>query len=227
MKQQRMAGLVFGVLATLIVAVAPRVWAVEASVPKSPETEKLGLVPYVPTPHEVVEVMIKMAEVKPKDVVFDLGCGDGRIVVAAAKKGARAYGVDIDAARVKEAKALVKKEGVEKKATIMLGDVFKTDFSSATVITMYLLPEYNRRLRRKLERVLPVGARVVSHDFDMPIWKAVQTKTVTESDGDSHTVYLWKITPEMKKRAARQGKQKAAGDKAKKPRRKKKSGVQQ
>jgi ubiquinone/menaquinone biosynthesis C-methylase UbiE len=216
MKQRKVVGLVFCVLATLLVALAPSAWAVEASVPKSSETEKLGLVPYVPTPHEVVAAMIKMADVKSTDVVFDLGCGDGRIVVAAAKRGARAYGVDIDAARVKEAKALAKKEGVQKKATIMLGDVFKTDFSSATVITMYLLPEYNRRLRPKLERVLPVGARVVSHDFNMPNWKAEETKEIKDSNGGSHTVYLWKITPEIKKRAAAREKRKAREGKRKK-----------
>jgi cyclopropane fatty-acyl-phospholipid synthase-like methyltransferase len=153
--------------------------------------------------------MVEMADVRSTDVVFDLGCGDGRIVVAAAKRGARAYGVDIDAARVKEAKELVEKEGVQRKATIMLGDVFKTDFSSATVITMYLLPEYNRRLRPKLERVLPVGARVVSHDFDMPAWEPVETKTIEDSSGISHTVYLWKITPQMKKRAARRAAKRA------------------
>jgi len=222
MKQQRMAGLVFCALATLVLARAPSIWAVEAGVPKAPETEELGLVPYVPTPHEVVDTMLEMADVKSTDVVFDLGCGDGRIVVAAAKRGARAYGVDIDPARVKEAKELAQKEGVESKVTIMLGDVFKTDFSSATVVTMYLLPEYNRKLRPKLERVLPVGARVVSHDFDMPAWKTVETKELEDSDGGSHTVYLWKITPEMKKRAARRDKKRASDTERERPRRKEK-----
>lgn len=225
MKKQKIVGSVFCVLAAWAVALTPGAWAVKASVPKTSETEKIGLVPYVPTPHEVVNAMIKMADVKSTDVVFDLGCGDGRIVVAAAKRGARAYGVDIDAARVKEARELAKKEGVESRVTILLEDVFNTDFSSATVITMYLLPEYNRRLRRKLERVLPVGARVVSHDFDMPVWKPVETKNITISDYDSHTVYLWKITPEMKKRAARQDRKQGGEAKRAKPLRKKKVGA--
>lgn len=211
MKQHRMKGFAVLLLAVLALAPTGTPWAVEASVPKAKETEDIGLVPYVPTPHKVVQAMVEMADVKSTDVVFDLGCGDGRIVVAAAKRGARAYGVDIDAQRVKEANELVKKEGVEKNATIMLGDVFKTDFSSATVVTMYLLPEYNRRLRPKLIRVLPVGARVVSHDFDMPGWKAVEKREIeVDSDyGYSHTVYLWKITAQMKKRAAERAKQRA------------------
>ena len=174
------------------------------------ETEQpKHLVPYVPTPYDVVEEMLKMADVKSTDVVFDLGCGDGRICVTAAKKfGARAYGVDINPERVKEARELAKKEGVENKVTITEGDVFKTDFSSATVVTMYLLPEYNRALRPSLEKQLKVGSRVVSHDFDMPpVWKTVIEKEFTDKDGGQHSLYLWKITPEMK------GKQPAAGTK--------------
>jgi len=216
MSRQRAVAVVFCAMA-MCLAAQTSVWAVEAGVAKSSETEQLGvLVPYVPTPHEVVKVMLDMADVRSTDVVFDLGCGDGRIVVAAAKRGARAYGVDIDPARVKEARELAKQEGVEEKATIMMDDIFKTDFSSATVVTMYLLPRYNNRLRPKLERVLPVGARVVSHDFDMRAWKPVETRELTDTDGEPHTVYLWKITPEMK---ARVGKAKKAPG-AKKARRK-------
>jgi SAM-dependent methyltransferase len=203
MKGKRLA-VVLGVVAAFVAAMAPGAWAVEASVPTSSQTQELGLVPYVPTPQEVVDTMIAMAGVTKKDVVFDLGCGDGRIVVAAAKKGARAYGVDIDAARVKEAREAIKKAGLEKKATIYLGDVFKTDISSATVVTMYLLPEYNNKLRPRLESMLPVGARVVSHDFDMDDWPPVEQKEVTEKNGRTHTVYFWKITAEMKKHAAGQ-----------------------
>jgi cyclopropane fatty-acyl-phospholipid synthase-like methyltransferase len=207
-----MTGWLLCVLLLVATAGASTAWAVEAGVPKSKQTEEAGLVPYVPTPHAVVKAMLDMADVKTTDVVFDLGCGDGRIVVEAAKRGARAYGVDIDPARVKEANALAKKEGVEDKVTIMLGDVFRTDFSSATVVTMYLLPEYNRRLRNKLARVLPVGARVVSHAFDMPGWEAEETRKVDVPDSYSHTVYFWKITPDKKKQAreARQARQKAA-----------------
>jgi SAM-dependent methyltransferase len=171
------------------------------------ESEKPDhLVPYVPTPMEVVEEMLKMADVKSSDVVFDLGCGDGRIVAMAAKKfGARrAYGVDIDPVRVKEARDLAEKEGVANKVRIFEGDVFKTRFSSCTVITMYLLPDYNIQLQPSLVRQLAVGSRVVSHDFDMgsePMWKPIETKSVKDKNDNSHTVYLWKITEEMKKAA--------------------------
>jgi len=208
MKHQRMAWLGLCVMALALVVLAPAVSlggeAMETGPTVAPPPDKPeNLVPYVPTPYEVVEEMLKMADVKTTDVVFDLGCGDGRIVVMAAKKfGARrAYGVDIDPVRVKEARELAQKEGVEKKAIIYENDVFKTDFSSATVVTMYLLPEYNAKLRPRLVRMLAVGTRIVSHDFDMPVWTPVETKTVTDKGGGTHTVYLWKITAEMKKAA--------------------------
>jgi len=181
-------------------------WAQEVQAPaKTNLGRPENLVPYVSTPMEVVEEMLKMADVKSTDTLFDLGCGDGRIVVTAAKKyGCRAVGVDIDPDRVKEARELAKKEGVENKVTILQEDLAKTRFSTATVVTMYLLPSYNAALRPKLERVLPLGARVVSHDFDMPpgTWTAVIAKDFKDSDGHTHQLYLWKITPEMKQRAA-------------------------
>jgi SAM-dependent methyltransferase len=185
----------------------------------TPSSEKPEhLVPYVPTPMEVVEEMLKMADVKSSDVVFDLGCGDGRIVAMAAKKfGARrAYGVDIDPVRVKEARELAQKEGVEKKVAIYEGDVFKTNFSSATVVTMYLLPEYNAQLRPNLEKMLAVGARVVSHDFDMPpipTWKPIEARRFTDTNGHEHTIYFWKITTEMKKAAGLETKKLDTGKK--------------
>ena len=207
----------FGLYAVALVLVAARpgvtAWAAEET-PLAPETKEIGKVPYVPTPQEVVDAMLKMADVKSSDVVFDLGCGDGRIVVAAAKMGARrCYGVDIDPERIKEARELAKKEGVEKKCVFMQRDVFRTNVSSATVVTMYLLPSYNAKLQPRLERQLKVGSRVVSHDFDMPpSWVPVETKEVTV-DSNPHKVFLWKITPEMKKRAREAG---AAAKKAKK-----------
>ena len=165
-----------------------------------------NLVPYVPTPMDVVNEMLKMADVKTTDVVYDLGCGDGRIVVQAVKKfGARvAVGVDINPERIREANELAAKEGVEKRVRFYRENVFKTDFSSATVVTMYLLPDYNRALAPSLAKLLRVGSRVVSHDFNnMPAyWKTVAVKEVNDSNGGTHTVYLWKITEEMKKAAA-------------------------
>jgi len=213
MKQWRMAWLLCAVALVALVAFVPTmpVLAAEEAGSAAASEKPDHLVPYVPTPMEVVEEMLKMADVRSTDIVYDLGCGDGRIVVMAAKKfGARAYGVDIDPVRVKESRDLAQKEGVEKKVTVYEGDVFKTDVSSATVVTMYLLPDYNAKLRRPLEKMLAVGSRVVSHDFDMPVWTAVETKQVTDQGGGTHTVFLWKITPEMKQKPAR-----AEGAKAK------------
>src|SRR5690606_32296334 len=123
---------------------------------------------YVPTPHEVVDRMLLMADVKALDVVYDLGCGDGRMVIAAAKKyGVRGVGVDLDPARIREAQANAKEAGVEELVTFKVADMFETDVTEATVVLLYLLPELNRRLKPKLFAELRPGARVVSHDFDM------------------------------------------------------------
>lgn len=181
-------------------AVQGTIGAASALLAEEPDPDK-SLAPYVPTPMEVVEEMLKMVDVKSTDVVYDLGCGDGRIVVMAAKKyGARGVGVDFDPQRVREARERAKKKGVEKRVRIIKHDAMTVDFSSATVVTLYLLPESNAKLRPRLEKLLPVGARVVSHDFDMPVWKAIKVKNVTDKKGRDHTLYYWKITPEMKKR---------------------------
>lgn len=143
---------------------------------------------YVPTPEPVVEMMMQLAEVGPGDVVYDLGCGDGRLVVAAAKAGARkAVGVDIDPERIAEARANVRAAGVEDRATILEGDLFTLDISDADVVTLYLLPDLNLRLRPKLLRLKP-GAKVVSHAFDMGDWKPDQVAHVA-----GKTVYLWTV----------------------------------
>jgi len=146
-------------------------------------------VPYVPTNQETVEEMLKLAGVKPGDVVYDLGCGDGRIVITAAKKfGARGVGVDLNPQRIQEANENAKKAGVTEKVTFIEGDLFDFDFSEADVVTMYLLPSVNLKLRPKLQKELKKGARIVSHDFDMGDWEA--DKTV---DLGHDTIYLWVI----------------------------------
>jgi tRNA G37 N-methylase Trm5 len=155
-------------------------------------------VPYVPTREDVVDTMLKMAKVGPKDIVFDLGSGDGRIVIAAASKyGAKGMGVDIDPQRVREAKENAKEANVTDKVTFKQGDLFEMDLSKATVVTLYLLPSVNMKLRPKLLSELKPGTRVVSHNYDMGDWKPDQT---VELEG--HTVYLWTID-EQDKRAAR------------------------
>ena len=147
-------------------------------------------VPYVPTRAEIVEEMLRMADVKPADVVFDLGCGDGRIVVMAAQKfGARGVGVDIDPRRIEEARANAAQAGVADRAEFRLGDLFNADISEATVVTLYLLPEVNLRLKPKLLRDLRPGTRIVSHDFTMgDDWRAERALKL-----GNDTIYFWTI----------------------------------
>jgi len=148
---------------------------------------------FVPTPNETVEKMLQMAEIKKGDILYDLGCGDGRIVIAAAKKyGVKAIGVDIDPERVKESLANVKKEGVEHLVTIKQADIFELDFSDANVVTMYLLPELNVKLMPKLAKLKP-GTRIVSHDFDMKGAKPKETVSVETDRGYDSTVYKWVV----------------------------------
>ncbi len=151
---------------------------------------------YVPTRQSVVDAMLKVASVGANDVVYDLGCGDGRIVVSAAKLGARAVGIDIDPKRVAEARENVQRAGVGDHAKILNQDLFTTDVSEATVVTLYLLPALNLKLRPILWKTLKPGTRVVSHDFDMGDWKPEQTLNV-----DGATIYYWTITPDLAKRA--------------------------
>ena len=146
-------------------------------------------VPYVPTPQPVVTAMLQLAKLTKDDYLIDLGCGDGRIVVSAARDfGARGLGVDIDPQRITEAVANAKQAGVTDKATFRRANLFNTDFSKADVLTMYLLPEVNLKLRPVILKTLRPGTRVVSHDFDMGDWQADQTTTV---EGDGSTLYLW------------------------------------
>ena len=150
-------------------------------------------VPYVPTPQPVVDAMLKLADVSKSDVVYDLGCGDGRIVITAAKRhGARGVGVDISPERIAEANENAKKEKVTDKVKFIQADLFKTDFSDATVVTLYLLNSVNLRLRPKLLSELKPGTRIVSHTFNMGEWKPEKTITV-----DGSTIYFWTV-PETK-----------------------------
>lgn len=154
-----------------------------------------GEVPYVPTPTEVVEAMLKLGGAKAGDLVMDLGCGDGRIVVMAAQKfGARGVGVDINPERIKDAEANAKQAGVTDKVKFIENNLFNADLTGATLVTLYLLPDVNLRLRPKLLRELPVGTRIVSHSFDMGDWKADKMIEI-----GWRKVYLWTITDEAKK----------------------------
>jgi SAM-dependent methyltransferase len=155
---------------------------------------------FVPTPQPVVDKMLEMAQVKKGDVVYDLGCGDGRIVVTAAKKfGVKAFGFDIDPQRVKEARENVRTNNVEHLVTIRQADIFTLDLTPASVVTLYLLPELNVRLMPQLQKLKP-GSRIVSHDFDMRGAKPVQVHHMTVNDDErsqygmgEHTIYKWVV----------------------------------
>ena len=148
-------------------------------------------VPFVPTPDEVVAGMLALAGVRAGDVVYDLGCGDGRIVIAAARRrGVRAVGIDIDPRRIAEAEAGARRAGVADRTRFVRQDLFDADLREATVVTLYLLPSLNVRLRPKLLAELAPGTRVVSHGFDMGDWKPARVERAGSS-----TIYLW-IVPE-------------------------------
>jgi SAM-dependent methyltransferase len=150
-------------------------------------------VPYVPSPNVVVEGMLKLANVKKGDTVYDLGCGDGRIVITAAKTyGAHGVGVDIDPERIREATENAKKAGVDNLVKFQEGDLFKADIRNATVVTLYLLPNVNMKLRPRLLSDLRPGTRIVSHSFDMEDWKPEKQETI-----DGRQIYLW-VVPEKK-----------------------------
>ena len=152
------------------------------------------LAPYVPTPQDVVERILALAEVTSSDFVYDLGCGDGRIVIAAAKKyGARGVGVDIDPQRVAESRENARKEGVENLVSFLQQDALAVDLSGATVVTLYLLPDANRKLRPVLVRQLQPGARIVSHQYGMDDWAPLKEETFKDKSGRIRTLFLWQI----------------------------------
>lgn len=151
-------------------------------------------VPYVPTPQSVVEQMLDLAEVNSSDYVIDLGSGDGRIVIAAAKRGATGHGIDLDPQRIAEARNNAEKSEVNNRIMFMEQDLFETDFTRASVITMYLLPTINERLRPELLENLEPGTRIVSHSFDMGDWEPDKQKSVNNSMGaGTHEIYYWVI----------------------------------
>lgn len=149
-------------------------------------------VPFVPTPPEVVDEMLRLADIKAGDVLYDLGCGDGRIVIAAAKRyGIKAIGIDIDPVRIEESNENAAKAGLTGKVRFIQQNLFEADFRDATVVTMYLLTSVNIRLRPKLLAELKPGTRLVSHSFEMDEWRPDKTSAVTTSFGDERDVHFW------------------------------------
>lgn len=158
-------------------------WAVEPVMAQKPD------VVYVPTREPVVDAMLRMADVKSSDVVYDLGCGDGRIVIHAAKHyGARGVGIDIDPERIEEANENATNAGVTGDVEFIQADLFESDFSEATVVTLYLLSSLNERLKPTLLEQLKPGTKIVSHAFSMGDWEPEKTAVV-----DGASIYLWTV----------------------------------
>jgi SAM-dependent methyltransferase len=150
------------------------------------------LAPYIPTPQDVVDRMLAFAQVTSNDVVYDLGCGDGRIVITAAKKyGAHGVGIDIDSDRIAESRRNAREAGVSSLVEFRRGDILQADVSKATVVSLYLVSSANLKLRPLLTRQLPVGARIVSHSFGMGDWVPAKTDRFKDSQGDDRVIYLW------------------------------------
>jgi precorrin-6B methylase 2 len=168
---------------------------------------------FVPTPQDVVEKMLEMCAVQKTDLLYDLGCGDGRIVVTAAKKyGCKAIGFDIDPKRIEESKQNVEKNEMGKLVKIEHKDIFTLDLSKANVVTLYLLPSLNVKLIPQLEKLKP-GARIVSHDFDMEgVEPEQEVKFTSKIDNRQHTIYFWKA-PIKKEGEKEKEKEKAKGEK--------------
>ncbi|MDF3010946.1 MAG: methyltransferase [Burkholderiales bacterium] len=185
--QRALIGFFFCVFATLAFAQAQK-----APAPTyEPQVGQEGKdVVWVPTPQSVVDKMLDMAKVTAKDYVIDLGSGDGRTVITAAKRGARAHGIEYNPDMVALAKRAAEKEGVASRATFEKADLFESDFSRATVITMFLLPEINLKLRPKILELKP-GTRIVSNTFTMGDWKADQTFGGEDCEGSWCTALLW------------------------------------
>jgi precorrin-6B methylase 2 len=179
------------VMAVCLSLVAAPAFAQTKPEPYKPQSGQEGKdVVWVPTPQPLVEKMLDLAKVTPQDVVMDLGSGDGRTVITAAKRGATAIGVEFNPKMVELSRENAKEAGVSGKATFIEGDLFKTDLSKATVITMFLLPQINMKLRPQILDLKP-GTRIVSNSFTMEDWEADQTEQVTEDCTSWCTALLW------------------------------------
>jgi SAM-dependent methyltransferase len=183
-------------LAALLVVAVPGVAAAQSTAPAAPAPQAPAApkhapdVVFVPTPPAVVAAMLELAEVSARDTVYDLGSGDGRIVIAAAKRGAHAVGYEVRPELLAQGRESIEKEHLKDHAEIREGDLFEADLSPASVVTLYLLPSLNLKLMPKLQKELKPGSRIVSHAFDMGTWKPDATREV-----EGRTIYLWRIPP--------------------------------
>jgi SAM-dependent methyltransferase len=184
-------------LFSFVLAVALTATLLSAQAQTAAKPKRDPDVPYVPTTEAAVQAMMKLGDVKKTDILYDLGCGDGRLVIAAAKLGARGVGIDINPVRIAEARENAKKAGVENLVRFEENDLFLADIHEATIVTLFLLPNINLKLKPKLMKDLKPGTRVVSNTFDMGDWKAEKESTVEDDGGDdtylSHKFFLWTI----------------------------------
>jgi predicted RNA methylase len=177
-------------VAIMVALTSLPVWAQTPRTP--PYANKLA--PYVSSPTRVVDRMLELANIKPGETLYDLGCGDGRILIAAAEKyKAKAVGVEISAKLVAEATSNIHKEGLDDQARVIQGDVLSTDLSSADVVTMYLATALNEKLRPRLEKYLKPGTRVISHDYAVPGWKPTHVERT--DDRHAHLIYVYEMPP--------------------------------
>ena len=185
---------VFGVVPAILLSCEP---ATSQTTPLSPAQSDSGkylehLVPFVPTPLDVAQKMLEVAKVQPDDVVYDLGSGDGRIVILAAQKfGAHAVGVEINSDLYEESSERIRKLGLQGRAQILHENMFEVNVRHATVVTLYLLTAVNERLRPMLEKQLRSGARIVSHDFQIPGWQPEQTVNMLSKNGVPNKIFLY------------------------------------
>jgi len=178
-----------GVVGVAVLVFVAAVWTSAAAA----RDQRPTLAPYIPTPQDVVDRMLEVAQVTNKDTVFDLGCGDGRVVITAAKKyGARGVGIDIDKDRISESKRNARDAGVSALVRFELGDILNADVSTATVVTLYLVSSSNLKLRPLLTKQLQPGARIVSHAFGMGDWPPEKVDKFTDARGDERVIYLWR-----------------------------------
>lgn len=190
-RQKRTVALLASLILALTLVGTPALGQAGAAGKKAPEK----LAPFVPSSETVVERMLKLAEVKPGDVVYDLGSGDGRILIMAAQKfGAHAIGVELNNELHKEAAERIRQLKLEDRVRVIHGDLMQVDLSPATVVTLYLLTSANEKLKPRLEKYLRKGARIVSHDFEVPGWRAEKVENIGEDQGDfhQHTLYLYR-----------------------------------
>ena len=175
----------------VVLGVLTLAWIVPPST--AARQQAASLAPYVPTPYHVVNRMLDLANVTKDDVVYDLGCGDGRIVITAAERyGARGVGIDYDPERIAEARANAERRGVQDLVTFIEQDAMQADVSEATVVTLYLLSSSNRKLRPILTRQLKPGSRIVSHAFRMGDWQPEVTQEFQDERGTTRTLHLWR-----------------------------------